>query len=72
MYIQNTLQLVLKTDMASIYNFSVKNRMEIKANLLLLVALMLGTVSVGAQKTTTQPPTVTHVAIYLPAKPLKH
>ena len=42
---------------------SVKNRMGIKAKLLLLVALMVGTVSVRAQKTTkqstTQPPTET-------------
>ena len=36
---------------------SVKNRMEIKAKLLLLVTLMVGTVSVVAQKTTKQPTT---------------
>ena len=38
---------------------SVKNRMGIKAKLLLLVALMVGTVSVVAQKTTKQPTTQT-------------
>ena len=38
-------------------HYSVKNRMEIKAKLLLLVALMVGSVSVVAQKTTKHPTT---------------
>ena len=58
-----TLAAQIVTHTVAVNTFSVKNRMGIKAKLLLLVALMVGTVSVRAQKstkpTTTQPPTET-------------